>query len=379
MPPNQLVVYQRQPGKKKGKRKARRPVPFVARPRRKKQRPRPKRMNGAGSAIKQYQYALKYPFSPDALGARVVDAVCYPTTVSHIRYKTTCTTTATGTFQIVLLPFLHASSILVAGSTSGSPGAYANNTSVSYSILPTTLKNSFTSYRVVTWGVRVILTDSNLNARGTYTVAPILLGSNVPGVASLGVAASGVPAILNAFGVPTPSESIAGMPSAIAVNAQDLMANGELVMRGLVSAPTAYDMKVVTNDSGAWVGASAFSSSGAIFTNAGAVTTYETSNVNDARGQVAYLLSVANAPASTAEFQLEFIYHLEAVPQPATSIVMTSSPSPAGSTALIERVLAAMHTAGDYYAMGSNVARMVGSLGTRMYRFNDRRRAIEVD
>jgi len=321
-------------------------------------------------AIRQYMYALRNPFSPDALGVRVVDSVCYPTTVSHMRYKVTCTTTATGTFQAVILPFLQASLILNAGTATGAPFVYAANPSIAYSTSASALKNTFTACRVVTWGCRIILTDSNQNAKGTYTVAPVLLGGYVPEESVLQVAAGTQAAIYSAFGVPTPSETVSAMPSAVAVNAQDLMANGELVMRGLMYSPTAYNMKPICNTGQAWVGTTAFSQAGALFTNAGAVTTYATNYLGEASGQLAYVLSVANAPASTAEFQLEFVYHLEAVPQPQTSVVMTSTPSPAGSTSAVESVLSSLNSAGEYFAIGTNVANAAMSLGTRMYGFN---------
>lgn len=326
-----------------------------------------------GAALRQFQLALRDPFSPDALGVRVIDSVCYPTTVSHLRFKATCTTTATGTFQAVLLPFLHANSILAAGTMTGNPGVYAYNTSVSYVALPNALKTFYTSYRVVAWGVRIILTDSNQNARGTYTLAPVMLAGKVPGPAALGLTAANNAAIMAAFGVPTPSEAIASMPGAVAVNAQDLMTRGEMLARGLTYSPTAFDMKAVTNDGVVWSGGTKhFHQSPAIWDSATSVTSIvEQTTVNQGQGQLAYLLSVANAPASTAEFQLEFIYHIEGVPQPSSGVVMTSTPSPAGSTAVLERVLAAMTSAGDYFAMGTNVADRLGQLGTQMYRFRN--------
>lgn len=334
-----------------------------------------------GSAVKQFQLALRNPFSPDALGVRVVDAVCYPTTVSHMRFKVNCTTTATGTFQIALLPFLHANSILYAGTTTGNPGTYGLNTSVGYVTTGATLKTFFSCYRVAAWGVRVILTDSNQNAKGTYTMAPIMLAGNVPGENGLnGVAATGPAQLLSAFGCPAPVETIASMPGAVAVNAQDLMTRGELLARGLTYLPTAYNMKALNNTGVVFGGAGGddvFIQGPGIWDTATKTTTLpEVNGMGQGDGQLAYLLSVANAPANTSEFQLEYIYHIEGVPQPSAGVVMTSVPSPAGSTSTIERVTAAMTSAGEYFAMGTQVLDRLGNLGTQMYRFRNRSRML---
>lgn len=371
----QSSVRKRKPRKMKG---AVRNVQFVTMP---KKRKRPRNI-GAGQksmagALRQFQLALKNPFSPDALGVRVVDAVCYPTTVSHLRFKTTCTTSAQGTFQCVLLPFLHANVIVTAGSLTGNPGTYVNNTVVGYAATAGTLRGFFTCYRVASWGVRIILTDSNQNAKGTYTVAPVLLSGPVPGESTLSVAAAGTTNILNAFAVPSPTETIASMPGAVAVNAQDLMTRGELVARGLTYLPNAYNMKQVSNTAQVWVGDQSFTPGCGLWKAAGSLmTNVETNDTNDARGQIAYLLSVANAPASTAEFQLEFIYHLEGVPQPSAGVVMTSTPSPAGSTSTIERVLSVMNSAGEYFEMGTQIADRLSTLGTQMYHFRNRGRML---
>ena len=174
------------------------------------------------AAVRQFQIALRNPFSPEALGVRAIDAVCYPTTVSHLRFKQTCTTTAGGAFTAVLLPFLHANMILVSGTATGAPGTYAGNANISYAVSGATLKSFFSACRVVSWGVRVILTDSNQNAKGTYTVTPVLLGGYVPGENICTVAAFNTTAQCAAFGVPVPTEAIASMPSAVAVNARGI-------------------------------------------------------------------------------------------------------------------------------------------------------------
>lgn len=221
----------------------------------------------------------------------------------------------------------------------------------------------------------MILTDANQTAKGVFTAAPFLMAGKVPGESTLAVAAQNNSAILQAFGAPTPTEAIASMPGAVAVNAQDLMQRGELTMRGLAYTTTAYNMKSIGGTT-SWTATAGFFQSGGLYSPPSSVTAAEASSAYTADGQLGYLLSVSGAPASTAEFSLEFIYHLEGVPQPSSGMVMTSTPSPAGTTTTVERVLAAMNTAGEYFAMGTSVADKLGRLGTQMYRFTNQPRLL---
>lgn len=328
-------------------------------------------------AVRQFQMALRNPFSPDALGVRVIDSVCYPTTVSHLRFKVSCQTTAAGTFQAVILPFLHANMILNAGTTIGSPGVYPLNTAVSYAALQTDIRAFFSNYRIVTWGARVILTDANQTAKGVFTAAPVLLAGPVPGEDILGgAAATTTERILDAFSLPTPTEAIASMPGAVAVNAQDLMQRGELTMRGLAYSVTAYNMKSIRPLSNWSVNTAVGTVPYLVDLANNDFQHFETSSAYSGDGQLGYLLSVSGAPPSTSEFSLEFIYHIEGVPRPTSSVVMTSTPSPAGGTSTVERVLAAMTSAGDYFAMGTSVLDRLGKLGTQMYTFRNRARLL---
>ncbi len=381
MPPkaNQVVLYRAKPTRKpkpRGMKKAVRTVQFVTMPKRKK-KTGPRKMPSMAQAMRQYQIAIRNPFSPDALGVRVVDGVCYPTTVSHLRFKASVTTSATGTFQAVILPFLHAGMIVQAGSVTGMPNVYPVNTQIGYAISAGTLATFYTQCRVSSWGCRVILTDSNQNAKGTYTVAPVMLGGYVPGETVCTQGAASTTTILKAFGVPSPTETIASMPSAVAVNAQDLMTRGELVMRGLPYGPDAYNMKSVNNQGISWAANQMFFPNSGLWNAAtGAVTSIEQNTLNEANGQIGYLISVANAPADTQEFILEFIYHLEGIPLPTSGLVNTASPSPAGSTNTVERILSTLTSAGDYFAMGTSVAQGVAALGTKMYQFRQSTRML---
>jgi len=336
--------------------------------------PRPRRVPYTDSAVRQYRLTLRNPFHPDAMGVRVVDSVCYPTTVSHLRFKVACTTTATGTFQAAILPFLQANMILNAGTATGNPGVYANNTSVSYVASLSTLKNLYSSFRVVAWGARVILTDANLTAKGVYTVAPVLLGGLVPGEQTLSVAATTTANIFANFNLPQPTELIASMPAAAAVNAQDLMQRGELLMRGIPYSVTAYNMKIPLPNA-SWSATTGFTQGGGLYASATGTWPYvEQTNANSSDGLVGYLLSVSGAPASTSEFSIEFIYHIEGVPQPSSGLNMASSPSPAGTTMTVEKILSSMHTAGEYFALGTTVASALGGLGSKAYSLYGKRR-----
>ena len=83
MPPkNQVVIYAPPSGRgsKKNKRKKSKTkvqtLAMVSIPRRRKPKTKTPRMLGGETAVRQYMLAMRNPFSPDALGVRVVDSVC---------------------------------------------------------------------------------------------------------------------------------------------------------------------------------------------------------------------------------------------------------------------------------------------------------------
>ncbi len=330
--------------------------------RKKKKKRAKRRKNQIGispncNATRQFYYALKWPFAPDALGVRVPDSICYPTTTAHLRQTYVCTSDAAGVWSGAFLPLPTASCIMNVGSISMT--SYTANTNIGYVTTPANLAQTFRTYRVVSWGVRIIITDTNMNAKGVYRVAPVLMPIAVPSYGIINLfTASNVTQICACFGIPVPDVNLPNLPAVAVFNAQDMMATGDFLLRGVPVLPTAYDMKTVYDtplwSAGKYIASTSLVTDAATptFSGAGAFGNYE---LHITKGQIGYVMYVSGLPATTASFAVEIVYHLEGVPQSTNVAVPTSTPSPAGSTAIIERVAAALHTAGEYFAMGQKV------------------------
>jgi len=185
------------------------------------------------------------------------------------------------------------------------------------------------------------------------------------------------------IGAPLPDETIAALPAAVTFNAQDLMARGEVTMRGLPYSVSAYNMKVPVDESATWSG-TAYLADQFLFNSTGPALVNFTNGqglLHNTSGMIGYCLSVNGAPASTAEFSLEFVYHLEGVPVGSSSAVATSTPSPAGSTTYVESIMTAMHSAQEYVGVGIQAGRALATAAALMgrYRQGSRNRPLIVD
>lgn len=126
-------------------------------------------------ASKQYKSALLEPFSDAAVGCRVPDQYFCPTVTYAVREFLTMKVDASGNFDCVISP----NPLYVAYSTRNSIAngttlltkdgvSYANG---QYTNSATSLANKLSSYRVVSWGVRVRQTQSINVTQGTLTAA----------------------------------------------------------------------------------------------------------------------------------------------------------------------------------------------------------------
>lgn len=131
--------------------------------------------NQLSVAAKTYKAALLEPFSDSAIGCRVPDQYFCPTVTYAVREFITIKVDPSGNFDCVLAP----NPCYVAYSTRNS---IANGTSMTMkngSVYPnaqytnptSSLANKLSSYRVVSWGVRVRQTQSINVTQGTLTAA----------------------------------------------------------------------------------------------------------------------------------------------------------------------------------------------------------------
>lgn len=328
-------------------------------------------MGASSELVARFARALRYPFSPDTIGIRVPDAICYPTNTAHIRVKCACTTDSSGVWAGLILPLPTLSVINNSGSIAGVNGYTANSTVGGVST-PTNLSAQFLTYRVVSWGFRIILNDTNTNAKGIYSLAPFFMPANMPGAAILNNSASTGPSYIETVcGLPIPGTAVAQMPSNVALNAQDLLARGEVVARGVPYLPTAYNMRTTNADSYGtnWNMNKALGEQFIADVSAATATIGQSviSRAEEHRtdGMIGYVLYANGLPVSTQEFTLEYVYHLEGTPVFTNAVVPTAVPSPPGSTTLVETAIKAVHKAGDFFAQGTAAFAGVNSaLGT---------------
>jgi len=129
-------------------------------------------------AAKSYKQALLEPFSDYAIGCRVPDQYFCPTVTYAVREFITVKCDNVGAFDVVLCP----SPLYVAWSSRNSIAngqtlnmkdgtAFANGM---YRNTPAALANKLSSYRVVSWGVRVRQTQSINVTQGTLTAALVV-------------------------------------------------------------------------------------------------------------------------------------------------------------------------------------------------------------
>lgn len=325
------------------------------------------------SAFAQYAVALSNPFHPDAIGVRIPDSICYPTTTSHIRYKMSITASPGGTVSMVWLPCLHMSTIMVEGSSTGSPIVYSNNPYVGGSVSNSQLSSLTSHYRVVAAGARVIMTDTLTSAKGLYAFAPVPLGGYLPDEVLLDIPAADVTSAFRVMGLQKPSATITTLPAAVAMNAQDLMQGGDITLRYIPYSNSATNFKKVC-PAQAWstdclVLTPPISFNGTTGTATGG--SLGCSSLTNVDGMLGYYIYVDNLPSTSGEFAVEIIYHLEYVPLPVTTPLAASTPSPIGSTSRLESIYAKMHTAMEYYHTATGIIRGIGrGLSTAAYAYN---------
>jgi hypothetical protein len=162
-------------------------------------------------------------------------------------------------------------------------------------------------------------------------------------------------------GMPVPSSYLSQLPAVASFNAQDLLARGEFMVKGVPYLASAYNMRSPNNEFVAYNSSANYYVAEQFIANATANPSTVPQNYWDrlechgTDGWMGYAVYCNGLPASTQEFTLEFIYHLEGVPVVTSSSVPTSSPSPAGSTSTVERVLTGLHSANDYFSLGGRM------------------------
>ncbi len=341
-------------------------------------RPGPGVLTAAAQAT--FKTSLLYPFSPDAVGTRVMDAVCYPTATYKVRTALSCTTTAQGTFGAIFLPFPTFNTVVRYGTMSGQT-PYTQNTGCGYILTGTALAAQMSMYRVVSYGIRILLADTNTNSKGTFVLAPFMISNLIPSPYIL--ENSPTTNITGLLGTSETTTSLRNMPAAVTFTTQDLLARGDVVVRGVPYLVTAYNMRNTQDSDTTYNAGKLFGDHSVLKTADHTVDLVGRSEIHSGNGWMGWRLYCDGMPANTNEFTVEYIAHLEGVPATASGLIPNSTPSPAGSTSATEAVISAIHKASDYVRQGASalegVNRAVGMASVIYGRYGGRGRGNRIE
>lgn len=366
--------------------------PQSGRKRRRRNRRKPRRGPAPlDSVYRTYRLALRDPFCAEADGVRLPDMYRHPTTTQKIKVRIGLTSDASGTlaFQVFPQPFYCMQ--MFNGTTTG-VGNMAANVSAKTITSPTSLSTlGFGAYRVVAWGFRLMLSDTLTSAKGIYTVAPVPVQRNnylgYTTMNTIAFAAGRYPGDILAF--PQPTASIETLPGQRTFNANDLQYQGDFMGVGVPYAPTCQDFRPLGNNNinPFWSTTGLYGTTRPIGNlvvgdnpPSCSVFLFDDYQPLDMTGNIGYVVYGTGLPASTAELSVELVYHLELTPTPSSSVVgvYSSTPSPVGQTAVLERLYSAIKDSMFLGKHALNVGANLGMLGLR-YANRNRQRYIEVD
>lgn len=306
---------------------------------------------GGGSDIRAFQLALTDPFGPGAIGARVCDSYVIPTATYHIRNSLTCFASGAGTFSCIVFPSPCLTFYNFVGTSSGLTG-FTQNALCSYAVSPTTLANTLTEYRTVSWGLRLLAKDTAFASKGKVFIAPVPTTENAPSWNTFETV-TGTAAAVGEYTVgvdPTyVPQGIAGMPGVRTFSMQDLL-RGEVQAIGTPTNAAFYQFKGTADRSNmAWNTGQVLADEGVFNSTTGLVnaTAGGRKDIASLRGGRAFIIHATGLPVSANEFDIELIFHLEGTPNCSGAsglanggLIPSSLRSTNGSTGLIEKVIA---------------------------------------
>lgn len=321
--------------------------------------------------------ALQNPFSEKSFGVRVPDTYSFPTATHHCRSVTNFVSTSTGRAgayfmpnpvltMVDSLPFYSSdASIVSVGSTgmNAFPGAsYATRVYAATSLA--SLAAIYSSYRVVSAGVKITNLLTPLNATGRIFFAQVPVADTVP--AYNNIAAYGADANLSLDTLGMTRQLLSGsafinLPTAVEMAATELI-GAEVVVCNQIINPSFYDFK-----STAAFGSLASYAVGDELV-VGSLATVGSVGYKDAtrsRGGCAIMVWGEGMPASIPCFTVEHIIHLEGTPTIANTtglIVPSSLPTSVnGSTAIVEQAIVKLAKHAFHVYTGVDLGRAFGN------------------
>lgn len=350
------------PRKNKGQRKQK-PKPRKQRSRAPMKKPDMPMQTKANADLRQFQLSLRNPFSANAFGTRVVDSYSIPTATYHLRGTITCTSSPSGQFCGAFLPS-PCLTFMIGGVGSGfgsitgsSVTAFSQNTDCSYVISPTTLSATLSEYRVVSWGIRFVAKDTAFATKGKVYIAAIPTTNNAPSWNTFETI-SGTMASRGEYTIGMDLayifNTVVGLPGVRTFSMQDLL-RGEVVANGVPCDSSFYTFKGTTDRSSTpWNTGQVLADEGVFNNTTGLVnaTAGGRKDVASLRGGRAFIIAASGLPATSNEFDIEYIYHLEGTPNMTGVVtpcvlVPSSTRNTDGASWLVEAAVSAAAKAGS--------------------------------
>lgn len=316
--------------------------------------------------VSAYTQALRNPFSPGAIGARVPDPHSQPTVTYHFRSTYTMSSSASGTVSAFFLPSPCYSYISDFTGTMTAPTwtavqsggtQFAQNKPAGYLVSPTEMTSKLTEYRVVAWGLRLVAKDTATNTKGKIYLATTPTTANAPSWNTMNTVTAADLGVVSEYTCGTDiaflNGNIQNLPSAKVFSMQDLL-RGEIQVNGYPVTSSFYDFKGTTDRNNvAWNVNQVLADEGVFNNTAGLVnaTAGGRKDIASLRGGSAVLLYATGLPASTNEFDVEVIYHLEGSPNVVsygggvTGLIPSAQNVVIGSTAIVETAIAKVRAA----------------------------------
>lgn len=327
-----LVVYQQKTQAKKNKNRAKRileVIKTVSKP-----KGMGKSMRKMSSPVSSFARALSNPFDPEVYGTRVPDPYPFPTAVysSHSTTVIGCTSGSAVTSGCVAFlpnPMLSMMDIYgLTAPTSGngsvtSTGMNKLNASVGFagyktysSVLPSSLRGLLSSFRVVSWGIKISNLQPQLSATGRIIIAQVPIGDTMPGLADFTNATS-ANIVLPVFGSTVnslSSSALLNLPTAVEIPVSNLVAE-TVAVNGMYTSPAFFDFKGTPADNTS-IGNNLFIGDSNIVNEVLNVVTFtEWKDLTRCRGGTGIVVYFEGFPEGVSNaLQIETIYHIEGSP-----------------------------------------------------------------
>jgi len=287
--------------------------------------------------------ALTDPFAPSSMGCQVPDPFPFPTNTFHVHQTTVLGSSAgfsSGGTMFCPNPLLSMVDLTFVNSLVQTKKSVQNTPMTPVSVTTTipgngiyqatsqsSLNAVYSTYRVVSWGIKISNLQPELTATGRLMLAYFPAGDTVPTLGDIqGALLSGVVSpIVGINSLSLESSVILNAPTAVELTVGDLL-HGDMQLSGLISNMSFFQFKS-TLLAGQSVTGNSMGDDISI-TAAGAVTSTQYKDATRMPGGACIVLFWEGLPPGTTNaFQVETIYHLEGTPNFASTTNNAIMPS----------------------------------------------------